>query len=80
MSRNSYFIQFLADVCGCDILLSKTPENTGLGTLKLASRLPGKHLFYENDGTRVKPQLDRGDDLEKFKHAISFSKKWSELN
>lgn len=80
MSRNSYFIQFLADVCGYEILLSKIPENTGLGTLKLASRLTGKQLYYENEGTRVKPVLDRRDDLEKFKHAISFSKKWSELN
>lgn len=80
MSRNSYFIQFLADVCGCDILLSKTPENTGLGTLKLASHLTGKQLFYEHKRTRIKPKLDRRDDLEKFKHAISFSKKWSELN
>ena len=80
MSQNRYFIQFLADICGCDILLSKMPEHTGLGTLKLASRLSGKKFFYEHQITRFKPKCDRRDDLEKFQHAISFSKKWSELN
>ncbi|WP_116600259.1 FGGY-family carbohydrate kinase [Primorskyibacter marinus] len=78
MSKNPYFIQFLADVSGAHIRPAHMPELTGLGAAHLAA-VPLKCKFesfaeFGNIAPRPRPT----DYMAKFRRAIEFSTTWAQ--
>jgi glycerol kinase len=53
MSRNPYFVSFLAEVSGRDILLSVEPELTAAGVARMAAEAVGIDLPVERVGSLV---------------------------
>lgn len=80
MSKNPYFVQFLADVIGRDICPASVPELTGLGTVKLAYHQTGRMPGIEAEFGTFRPKHDGRPSFEKFKHAVSMTQGWADLN
>lgn len=78
MSKNTYFVQFLADVTGRDIHPAKMPELTGLGTIQLASEALGVDLGVLAAFGACRPNAGDTDHLARFQKAVAMSKSWAE--
>lgn len=76
MSKNPYFVQFLANVSARDIRPAMMPELTGLGTIKLASGALGEKLELLSQFGSVAPNADAPHAMEQFKQAVALSRSW----
>ena len=76
MSKNPYFVQFLANVSAREIRPAMMPELTGLGTIKLASRALGDELELPSRFGSVRPEQNAPHSMDQFKRAVAMSRKW----
>ncbi len=76
MSKNPYFVQFLADVTNREIRAAVMPELTGLGTIQLASSAIDINFDTAPEFSTCSPNARDANLLEKFKEAIAISKNW----
>ncbi len=79
MSKNPYFNQFLADVCGRQVRPAAVPELTGLGTVMLACQATGETPGFRPEFGSYLPAANRDDDFAKFKKAVSMASDWPAL-
>jgi len=77
MSRNPYFVQFLANVLGREIRPANMPELTGLGTMQLAGDVLGHELKTVPQFGSCDPVPGERQSAEKFNQAVAISRKWS---
>ncbi len=77
MSKNPYFVQFLADILGREVCPANIPELTGLGTVLLAADFVGSELETVPQFGSFKPRSDEKHSIEKFKKAIDMSRQWA---
>jgi glycerol kinase len=78
MSRNPYFVQFLANISGREIRPASMPELTSLGTIKLASRGLGDPLETISHFGSVLPEPGVSHSMDRFKRAVAMSLNWRE--
>ena len=78
MSKNPYFIQFLADVSGREIHPAAVPELTGLGTVKLACHAAGHQPEITGTFGSCIPGKSRRDDCRLFEKAVAASRGWAD--
>lgn len=78
MSKNPYFVQFLADVSGREICPATVPELTGLGTVMLAYHATGRKPEFIAEFGSYTPKKDRKGSTKLFELAVGMSKAWSE--
>lgn len=76
MSKNPYFVQFLADVLEREIRPAAVPELTGLGTLLLACDVLGEQPEVASDFERVLPQEDKSNHKARFDQAVAIASHW----
>jgi len=76
MSKNPYFVQFLADILGREVCPADIPELTGLGTIPLAADFVGCELETVSQLGSFKPRTDVKHSIEMFKKAIDISRQW----
>lgn len=76
MSKNPYFVQFLANISGRVVRPATMPELTSLGTVKLASSILGEKPPTLSHFGSVKPESDVRPSMKKFKRAVSNSLNW----
>ena len=76
MSKNPYFVQFLSNATSREIRPASMPELTGLGTVKLASRMFGSELKVVTHFGSVQPEADIHYAADRFKEAVSTSLNW----
>ncbi|SFR48415.1 FGGY family carbohydrate kinase [Litoreibacter janthinus] len=74
MSKNPYFVQFLADVTGREIRPAAMPELTGFGTISLAASALGITLQTPAEFGAVQPNTDRSLPIERFTRAVEAAK------
>ena len=78
MSKNPYFVQFLADVTGRDIRPANMPELTGLGTIQLANDVIGAPLNADPGFSVCVPKTRTSKLLGRFREAVDLSKSWAD--
>lgn len=79
LTRNGYFIRFLADQLQREVVTSPFDERTAYGTACLAVRSLGKSLPVPNHaGETITPprHIDRGHDRELFTDAVMRCRGW----
>jgi glycerol kinase len=76
MSRNDYFVQFLADVTEREIRAAEMPEMTGLGTIQLAGDALGAPVSVSPSFGICAPKTRGTDLLDRFRDAVALSKHW----
>ncbi len=76
MSKNPYFVQFLANVAAREVRPAHMPELTGLGTLQLAAMALGEELKTESQFGSFLPEHDVSYSTVRFKLAVSNSLNW----
>ncbi|GLQ05395.1 FGGY family carbohydrate kinase [Sneathiella chinensis] len=74
MSKNPYFVQFLANVTGREIRPAIMPELTGLGTVQLAADYLGFKPATVSQFSECKPAADGRGDLRRFKEIVELSR------
>lgn len=79
MSKNPYFVQFLANVMQREIRPASMPELTGLGTIQLASDFTGFELQTVSLFGSVQPEPGISNSMGMFERAVSMSRQWSVL-
>lgn len=82
MSKNGYFVQFLADVLGCQIRVPSSPDLTALGTARMAMIGAGAKNLPELPKPRrlVMPrQMDAALARQKFGEAVTRARMWKTL-
>jgi glycerol kinase len=77
MSKNPYFVQFLANVTQREVRPASMPELTGLGTIQLAADFPGFQIQTVSQFDSVHPEPDNSTSMELFERAVSMSRLWS---
>ena len=77
MSKNPYFLQFLANAAQRNIWPSRMPELTGLGTIHLAADALGFEPETTPQFGEVSPQHAQVPPINKFKQAVLMSQDWS---
>jgi glycerol kinase len=77
MSKNPYFVQFLADVSGREICPASVPELTGLGTVKLAYQATGHEPPFTPAFGSCAPGTERRQACRLFEKAVATSREWS---
>ncbi len=77
LSKNPYFVQFLADVSERQICPAAVPELTGLGTVKLAYHKTGKTPEILAQFGSYDPKNCGRLALREFKKAVAMSRDWS---
>ena len=76
MSKNPYFIQFLANAMQREIRPAKMPELTGLGTIQLAADFPGYDLKVISELGSVHPETGKLPSTKMFERAVKISRQW----
>lgn len=76
MSKNPYFVQFLANISGSHVRPANMPELTGLGTAQLAGVSLGVEFDVFSDFGDFTPGDIELETTEIFNEAISYCKKW----
>ncbi len=76
MSKNPYFVQFLANVAQREIRPASMPELTSLGTVKLASRALGKEFETNSHFGSILPEPGVSFPTDRFKQAVINSLNW----
>lgn len=76
MSKNPYFVQFLANVTAREICPASVPELTALGTLELAAIATGEEFNIISGFGSVLPEPGIRYSMDRFKQAVSQSKSW----
>ena len=77
LTRNPYFLGFLADVLGRDVVTRDFDELTAFGTAGLAAAAIGKTLTLPRTGeTVIGPQRDGREWCERFSTAVARAKSW----
>lgn len=76
MSRNPYFVQFLADVLQCPVKVATVPELTGLGTALLAADGAGLQISSSKRFTTCLPREQRRAARLKFNEAVAMARRW----
>lgn len=67
LSRNPYFVQFLAQVAGLDLFLPDETEQTAAGLARMAARAVGLDLPKPRPGRHVRARgLDRANRIARF--------------
>ena len=79
MSKNPYFVQFLANVTGREIRPANMPELTGLGTVKLACDVMGHELKSVSHFGHYNPEPGGQKSVDKYKRAITISLEWANI-
>jgi glycerol kinase len=77
MSRNPYFVQFLANMTQRVVRPASMPELTGLGTIQLAADFPGFQIQTVSQFGSVQPKPGNPTSMELFERAVSMSRQWS---
>jgi glycerol kinase len=77
MSKNPYFVQFLANITQRVVRPASMPELTGLGTIQLAADFSGFELQAVSPFGSVYPELGNRTSMEIFERAVSMSRQWS---
>ncbi|GAB4355654.1 MAG: glycerol kinase [Kiloniellaceae bacterium] len=77
MSRNPYFLRFLAEVLERELRVSGNAELTGSGTAQLAARACGKTIEASGAATAVVPAEARGALLRTFAEAVKIARGWA---
>ena len=78
MSRNPYFVQFLADILACPVNAAAVPELTGLGTALLAADGAGIAISSSTRFSTCLPQNDRQSSRQRFAEAVAISRQWGQ--
>ncbi|PVA05704.1 FGGY-family carbohydrate kinase [Thalassorhabdomicrobium marinisediminis] len=78
MSKNPYFVQFLADVTGAHIRPAHMPELTGLGTALLAAVPLECDIFPSADFGDIAPRPRPAEEVVRFRQAVKFSGTWAQ--
>jgi glycerol kinase len=78
MSKNPYFVQFLADVSEKRICPAAIPELTGLGTVSLAYDMIGNTPEILAQFGSYEPKDARRKSFQMFKDAVAMSCDWAE--
>ncbi|OUR78348.1 glycerol kinase [Alphaproteobacteria bacterium 46_93_T64] len=79
MSKNPYFVQFLANVTGREIRPANMPELTGLGTVKLACDVMGHELESVSHFGHYNPEPGGPQSVDKYKRAVAISHEWASI-
>ena len=77
MSKNPYFVQFLADVVDRSVRPASIPELTGLGTVKLAYQLTGRMPKVTAEFGSFLPKHGSRSVFQKFKKALAMTQEWA---
>ena len=77
MSKNPYFVQFLADVIDRIVRPASIPELTGLGTVKLAYKLTGRMPRVTAEFGSFLPKHGSRGVFQKFKKALAMTQEWA---
>ena len=77
MSKNPYFVQFLADVVDRIVRPASIPELTGLGTVKLAYKLTGRMPRVTAEFGSFLPKHGSRGVFQKFKKALAMTQEWA---
>ena len=77
MSKNPYFVQFLADVVDRSVRPASIPELTGLGTVKLAYKLTGRMPKVTAEFGSFLPKHGSRGVFQKFKKALAMTQEWA---
>lgn len=77
MSKNPYFVQFLADVVDRSVRPASVPELTGLGTVKLAYQLTGRMPKITAEFGSFSPKHGSRRAFQKFKKAVDMTQEWT---
>ena len=76
MSRNPYFLRFLAEVLERELSVSTNAELTGSGTVQLAALACGKNLGGRDTATAITPAKPRSGLLATFAEAVKIARSW----
>lgn len=76
LTRNSYFLQFLADCLGRDVLCADEREITALGTARLAAEAIGADLDTSLRPKTVSPKADMSKRRDRYAKAVGLIRDW----
>lgn len=76
MSRNPYFVQFLADILECEVNAAVVPELTGLGTALLAAEGAGIAVSPAMRFNAYQPKTLRRASRQRFSEAVAMTRQW----
>ncbi len=78
LSRNPYFLGFLADILEREVTVAPSAELTAIGTARLVARTLGQEPPPAPPARTITPMVPRRALLARFADAVSLTRQWSE--